>query len=489
MLTALALILGAALVCGALARMLGFPAMAGELVAGVLLGPSVLGFVAPRVTGLVVDSDGTPTTAVSAVATLAVVLLVGLAATELDAQFLRGHARTIGVVGAVSFVVPLAAGVALGFVLPARYIGQAASTTAFAVLLGVAMSVSAIPVIARILGDLDLLRSTLGRLILSVGTLTDLAAWVMLAAVSALVTVGLRGWHLPLTLLAMIGSIAVAVILRPLIGRVLTRLETAGHDAQSAAVMVIAMVAGAAATDAMHLEAVLGALLAGIACGRRPERVVAPLRIVTTSVLAPVFLASAGLHVDLRTLGGSDGGGCRGRCDRGGRIGKAPRWIPRSTPRPTVEMGFAGGRQWPERTRSGRDHHCDNRIEFGHLQRGDLHDHRRDGRGDLGDGRPDGCCGSQTSPAGDSPFDPRRRLSLLPPARAGRHAAGDRRSVRPPRLREHGARCGIWPWSRPVRRRGRSRRRFLLRPRSSHRLSSNRVRHIGSQQAILRRLR
>ncbi|UEA59094.1 cation:proton antiporter [Gordonia otitidis] len=304
MLTALALILGAALVCGALARMLGFPAMAGELVAGVLLGPSVLGFVAPRVTGLVVDSDGTPTTAVSAVATLAVVLLVGLAATELDAQFLRGHARTIGVVGAVSFVVPLAAGVALGFVLPARYIGQAASTTAFAVLLGVAMSVSAIPVIARILGDLDLLRSTLGRLILSVGTLTDLAAWVMLTAVSALVTVGLRGWHLPLTLLAMIGSIAVALILRPLIGRVLTRLETAGHDAQSAAVMVIAMVAGAAATDAMHLEAVLGALLAGIAYGRRPERVVAPLRIVTTSVLAPVFLASAGLHVDLRTLGG-----------------------------------------------------------------------------------------------------------------------------------------------------------------------------------------
>ena len=308
MLTALALILGAALVCGAIARRLGFPSMAGELVAGVLLGPSVLGMVAPQVTGVVVDADGAPTTAISAVGTLAVVLLVGLAATELDGPFLRGNARTIGVVSGVSFVIPLVAGIGIGLVLPAEYLGagtntgDATSTTEFAVLLGVAMSVSAIPVIARILGDLHLLQTRLGRLILSAGTLTDLAAWLALAAVSALVTVGLRGWHLPLTLLAMIGSVAVALVARPVIGRVLSRLESGGHDAQSAAVMVIAMVAGAAATEALHLEAVLGALLAGIACGRRPERVVAPLRLVTTAVLAPVFLASAGLHVDLRVL-------------------------------------------------------------------------------------------------------------------------------------------------------------------------------------------
>lgn len=308
MLTALALLLGTAVVCGAIARRLGFPSMAGELVAGVLLGPSVLGMVAPHVTGVVVSADGTPTTAISAGGTLAVVLLVGLAATELDGPFVRGNARKIGVISGVSFVIPLVAGIGLGLVLPARYLGDGTnagdgtSTTEFAVLLGVAMSVSAIPVIARILGDLHLLPTRLGRLILSAGTLTDLAAWVALAAVSAMVTVGLRGWHLPLTLLAMIGSIAVALVARPVIGRLLTRLESGGHDAQSAAVMVITMVAGAAATDAMHLEAVLGALLAGIACGRRPERVVTPLRLVTTAVLAPVFLASAGLHVDLRAL-------------------------------------------------------------------------------------------------------------------------------------------------------------------------------------------
>ncbi|GAC48408.1 cation:proton antiporter [Gordonia aichiensis] len=302
MLTALAVVLGTAVVCGAIARRLGFPSMAGELVAGVLLGPSVLGLIAPHVTGMVVDAEGTPNVAISAVGTLAVVLLVGLAATELDARFLRTYAGTIGTVGIVAFVIPLAVGIGIGFVLPSRFLGDGAHTAQFAVLLGLAMSVSAIPVIASILGELSLLRTTLGRLVLSVGTVTDLAAWVALAAVSALATVGLRGWHLPLTLVAVAGSVGVALIARPILGHLMTRFETAGHDTQSAAVMVIAMIAGAAATDAMHLDAVLGAVLAGIACGRRPERVVAPLRMVTATVLAPVFLASAGLHVDLRAL-------------------------------------------------------------------------------------------------------------------------------------------------------------------------------------------
>lgn len=175
--------------------------------------------------------------------------------------------------------------------------------TEFALLLGAALSVSAIPVIAKILTDLNLLRTTVGQVVLATGTITDIGAWVILAVVSALATAGLGDWHFAMTLVALVAVIVVAVGLRPVVGRLLDRLEASSHSAQVHAVVVLMIVGTAAATNALHLEAAFGAFVAGVMIGTRGEGVLTPLTTVTTAVLAPVFLALAGLHLDVGVLG------------------------------------------------------------------------------------------------------------------------------------------------------------------------------------------
>ncbi len=319
----LASLLGLALILGAIARRLGLPGMVGEIGAGIVLGPSLLGWVAPRLYDLLFDQHGT-TGLVAALATLGVVLMVGLAATELDGGFLRSHTVVVASVTGWSFMAPLLLGVGAGVLLtelPATAdivgspeVNAGPHTVQFALLLGTALSVSAIPVIARILVELDLLRRGVGQLILSAAALTDIGAWLLLAVVSAMATVGVANGHLAISVAALIGVIVVTWLMRrPVqrgIGALATRAPT--NRAQSTrlpgAVLTVNIIAGlvmvgaAALTSALSLEAVLGAFLGGLLIGRRHTALLRPLRAVTNHVLAPLFLATAGLHLDARAL-------------------------------------------------------------------------------------------------------------------------------------------------------------------------------------------
>ncbi|RPA20068.1 cation:proton antiporter [Gordonia sp. OPL2] len=302
MLTQLAIILGAAVVLGMIARRLGLPAMVGELLAGVVLGPSLLGWLLPAAHDRLFPDDG-PSALVAGIGQFGVLLLVGLAAAELDFTVLRRRGKVIASVSVWSFAIPLAFGIGVGFGVPDRFHGSDSTAVEFALLLGTAMSVSAIPVIAKILTDLDLLRKEIGQVILSAGTLSDVGAWMLLAVVSAMTTVGLRGWQVPLTAAYLGAAIAVTWLLRPWVRKALDRVETSSNAVYVNGIVVVLIVAGAAATDALHLEAALGAFLAGLMVGRRGHGVLGPLQTVTAAVLAPVFLATAGLHLDLAELG------------------------------------------------------------------------------------------------------------------------------------------------------------------------------------------
>ncbi|MFW0785675.1 cation:proton antiporter [Gordonia sp. CPCC 206044] len=303
MLAQLAIVLAIALLMGLVARRLGMPAMVGELIGGVLLGPSLLGWMFPAAHDALFPDGGAPNSLVSGVGQFGVLLLVGLAASELDMGVLRRRSRVVASVGVWSFTIPLALGVGVGFAVPQRFHGTEATTAAFVLLLGTAMSISALPVIAKILTDTGLLRREVGQVVLSAGTLSDIAAWVLLAVVSAMTTVGLRGWQLPLTVTYVVAAIAATFLLRPLVRRLFDRLETSAHGLYVSALAVIVIVAGATLTDALHLESALGAFLAGVLVGRRGGSVLNPLQTVTTVVLAPVFLVTAGMHLDVTELG------------------------------------------------------------------------------------------------------------------------------------------------------------------------------------------
>ena len=176
----------------------------------------------------------------------------------------------------------------------------------FALFLGVAMCVSAIPVIAKTLVDMRLLHRDIGQLILASSTIDDAFGWLMLAVVSALATTGLAGTDVAIA----VGNLVLVVAFACTIGRFLVRRAMrlayrSGEPVAAVAVPVILILLSAAGTHALRLEPVVGAFLCGIVIGscRDVDRGwTQPLNAVVLSVLAPIFFATAGLRMDLTAL-------------------------------------------------------------------------------------------------------------------------------------------------------------------------------------------
>ncbi|AXE24081.1 cation:proton antiporter [Streptomyces globosus] len=298
-------LLATARLLGALARRAGLAALTGELAAGVLLGPSVLGGVAPGVAAAVLPGPAPQLALLDAVGQLAVLLLVGVTGAHLDLRVLRSRARAAVLVSLCGLVVPLALGVAAGLVLPDGLAGPRADRWLFAAFLGVAMCVTAIPVIAKTLSDLRLAHRTVGQLILCAGLVDDAAGWLLLSVVAAAATAGLTlsGVAVPVLLLAAFAA-AAATGGRVLVRRLMERAARHPEPGPAVATAVLLVLGAGTLTHAMGMESLLGAFTAGLLIARVPAArpKLAPLRTVVLSVLAPLFLASAGLRMDLTEL-------------------------------------------------------------------------------------------------------------------------------------------------------------------------------------------
>ncbi|WP_433498386.1 cation:proton antiporter [Sphaerimonospora sp. CA-214678] len=295
-----------ALCLGRLAQRCGLPSIVGELLTGILLGPSMLGWAAPDLVGRLTPSSPEQAHLLDAVALLSVVLLVGVSGAHLDVGLVRRRAATVARVSMGALLLPLALGVTTGALVPGVLVGGETDRVTFAVFLGVAMSVSAIPVIAKTLMDMKLLHRDIGQLALASATINDVVAWFVLSLVSAMAGAGLSAGHLATSSLFLVAFLVLAVLLgRLLIPRVMGWAARTGDAGTTSATAVVIVLLGAAAGHALRLEAVFGAFVAGVLIGSRrtvEPALLAPLRTVVLSVLAPIFLASAGLRVDLTAL-------------------------------------------------------------------------------------------------------------------------------------------------------------------------------------------
>ncbi|GAA5056313.1 cation:proton antiporter [Nocardia callitridis] len=296
-------LLAAAVLLGKLANRIGLPNIVGELVAGVVLGPSILGAAAPAVQEWLFPAVPTQQNLLDAIGQIGILLLVGLSAAQLDLTFVRRRAKIVAGVSGFAFVIPLALGIGIGFLAPSALIGGDSSPVVFALFTGTVLSVSAIPVIAKTLTEMRLLHRNVGQLTLASGTVDDALGWLLLSVTGAMATVGARAGNIAITVLSLVGVILVALlVLRPLARKALTAVGAREPNAVIA--IVVALVLGyAAITQALHLEAILGAFFAGLVIGNRHGRPLAPLFTVVNVVFAPLFLATAGLRVDLRVLG------------------------------------------------------------------------------------------------------------------------------------------------------------------------------------------
>ena len=306
LLLALVVIIVAARAVGFVFQYLRQPPVIGEVVAGILLGPSFLGHIAPGVSGyLLPPAMGPFLNMIAQVGVLLYMFLVGL---ELDTSALRRSPHIVLAISHASILLPflLGAVVALG-IYPLLSSGEVPFTV-FALFMGVSMSVTAFPVLARILTDRRLHTSRLGVMALSCAAIDDVTAWCLLEFVvsvaharseSVLPTVGFTALYIACTF----------VVFRPLMGAFARRYEGSDRLPQSAmSVVFVALLLSALITEFIGIHAIFGAFLLGAVVphdSRIARDLSGRLEDLVVVLLLPAFFAFTGLRTEISLVHGA----------------------------------------------------------------------------------------------------------------------------------------------------------------------------------------
>jgi Kef-type K+ transport system membrane component KefB len=245
---------------GLLFRYIGQPPVIGEVVVGILLGPSVLGRLWPEAAAFVMPTSVAPYLGV--LGQLGVILYMFLVGLELNAGHLRDRARAVVGISHASIVVPFILGAALALILYPRLSSREVPFTSFALFVGVALAITAFPVLARILTDRKMQRTRIGVMALACAAINDVTAWCMLAFV-----VGIAQAQTGRALL-IIGSAAafigcMALVVRPVAVRLLARYDTDQLTPNVLALLLAVLLLSSLATEGIGVHAIFGAFLFG----------------------------------------------------------------------------------------------------------------------------------------------------------------------------------------------------------------------------------
>ncbi|WP_225637473.1 cation:proton antiporter [Streptomyces solaniscabiei] len=286
---------------GRAVRLLGQPPVIGEILAGILLGPSLLGWLAPTVQQHLLPPSVLPvTSALGTLGLLAFLFLIGL---ELDLRSLRTTRGAVAAVSLTGLLLPMALGAALAAALYPQFAPDGVGRLPFTLFVAVALSITAFPVLARILADRGLETTPLGTFALACAATDDALAWCLLTAAVALATTGTA--LSALTILGLTAAFAAGLaLIRPLL---CTLLERAGRtsDELVLALLFAGLCLSAYTTDQIGVHPAFGAFLFGASAPRglpAVERSAARIRAVVLPLLLPLFFVDAGLHTDFSTL-------------------------------------------------------------------------------------------------------------------------------------------------------------------------------------------
>jgi Kef-type K+ transport system membrane component KefB len=299
----------AARIGGEVAARLHLPLHVGELAMGIALGPSLLGWLWPGAFQSLFPADAASRSLLDVVSWTGVIMLALLAGLETRLGILRTAGRVVlgGWIG--GFGLPFAAGLTLGMAAPDALVPPGVDRPVFALFLATAMSISAIPVIARILMDLKLYRTRVGMVILSTAIADDTVGWIVLAVVAGLAGGALELGPILRTVLLtaafVVGSFTLGRILVDRAIRASRRLRVPFGELSAMLMLVFAF---AALTQWIGVHLVLGAFVAAILIGREPDLdpdSVTAVRHLGMGLFVPFFFAYTGIKVDLTTLRGS----------------------------------------------------------------------------------------------------------------------------------------------------------------------------------------
>jgi Kef-type K+ transport system membrane component KefB len=302
-LLALLVIIVVARLLGAGFRHLKQPAVIGEVIAGLLLGPSLLGRVSPELSGYLLPPSVAPMLGIlSQVGVILYMFMVGL---ELDTTLLRKRAQTSVAISHASIITPFLLGAGLALWLYPRLSSRDVPFTAFALFIGISMSVTAFPVLARILTDRGMHKSPLGTIALACAAVDDVSAWCLLAFVVG-VAQSEPARVLPTLALTAAFISFVFVALRPASAWFARRTEAEPREMM--AVVFVALLLAALVTEFIGIHAIFGAFLLGVVVPHDSElarAVKQRLEDVVLVLLLPAFFAFTGMRTQLGLVDGA----------------------------------------------------------------------------------------------------------------------------------------------------------------------------------------
>lgn len=308
LLVQMGVILAVSRLTGIAFRRIGQPLVVAEIIAGILLGPSGLGAVAPDLLLAVFPPEGMA--ALSAVSQLGLVLFMFVVGLEFDFGLIKSRGPLALVISQYGMVVPFLLGGLLAIGLYPVFADPGVPFVAFGLFLGASMSVTAFPVLARILSERGLMRTPIGALTLTCAAVGDVTAWCLLAVTIAIVRAGSLGMGLVTTTLAL-GFVAVMIgALRPLLARVAARYGTVDGIGQIAvAAIFLALLVCASVAEAIGIHALFGAFLFGVIVPRQGQVVrglVERVEDVVVVLFLPLFFAFTGLRTEIGLLSGAN---------------------------------------------------------------------------------------------------------------------------------------------------------------------------------------
>jgi K+:H+ antiporter len=292
------------LACGSLVRKLGQARVIGEIIGGILLGPSVFARIAPAASSALFPPSSMASFEV--LSTVGLILFLFLIGTEVNIEHLYHQRATAALSSLMSILVPFAIGALLAESLRIRFAPQGVPRIPFVLFLGIAMSITAFPVLARILEERGIQGTKLGTTAILCAAVDDVVAWVLLALALALIGAGNGRSSLAARLLGLVVYLVVMIgVVRPIAARLLRSRQGQDLSLELLGIMTAFAFASAAATDALGLHPLFGAFLAGI-CFPRADAwqgtIRSRLEMLLSALLLPLFFALTGMRTRLDLL-------------------------------------------------------------------------------------------------------------------------------------------------------------------------------------------
>ncbi len=290
---------------GEAARRVGQPPVMGQLIGGVLLGPSLFGWLWPSAQHALFPDAAAQKSMLDAVSQLGILMLLLLTGMETDLQLVRRVGRAAITVTIAGIALPFACGFALGEWLPAALLPKPDERLVTAIFLGTALSVSSVNIVAVVVREMNFMRRDIGQIIVASAILEDAVCWVLIAIAFGLASAGtLDVWSLGRTIVGTLAFLAVSLTVgRRLVFRLIRWVnDNFATEFPVITIILIVMIAMALTTQFIGVRTFLGAFVAGILIGESPiltRHIDEALRGLIVALFMPVFFGLSGLHADL----------------------------------------------------------------------------------------------------------------------------------------------------------------------------------------------